>query len=177
MDDKRYTGDRELENPLAAVQMGLIYVNPEGPNGNPDPLAAARDIRETFARMAMNDEETVALIAGGHTFGKTHGAGDASLVGPEPEAAGIEEQGLGWKSKFGTGKGGDAITQRPGSHLDHDANEVEQQLLLEPVRLRMGADQEPGRCASVETEGWRRRRYGAGCARPVKASRASHADH
>jgi catalase-peroxidase len=107
--DKRYSGDRELENPLAAVQMGLIYVNPEGPNGNPDPLAAAKDIRETFARMAMNDEETVALIAGGHTFGKTHGAGDASLVGPEPEAASIEEQGLGWKSKFGTGKGGDTI--------------------------------------------------------------------
>jgi catalase-peroxidase len=108
--DKRYTGDRNLENPLAAVQMGLIYVNPEGPNGNPDPIAAARDIRETFSRMAMNDEETVALIAGGHTFGKTHGAGDASLVGPEPEAADIEEQGLGWKSKFGTGKGGDTIT-------------------------------------------------------------------
>jgi catalase-peroxidase len=108
--DKRYTGDRELENPLAAVQMGLIYVNPEGPNGKPDPLAAASDIRETFARMAMNDEETVALIAGGHSFGKTHGAGDASLVGPAPEAAGIEEQGLGWKSKFGTGKGGDAIS-------------------------------------------------------------------
>ncbi len=108
--DKRYTGDRELENPLAAVQMGLIYVNPEGPNGNPDPLAAARDIRETFGRMAMNDEETVALIAGGHTFGKTHGAGDAKLVGPEPEAASIEEQGLGWKSRFGTGKGGDTIT-------------------------------------------------------------------
>ncbi|MDP2330073.1 MAG: catalase/peroxidase HPI [Reyranella sp.] len=109
LDDKRYSGDRQLENPLAAVQMGLIYVNPEGPNGKPDPLAAAKDIRETFARMAMNDEETVALIAGGHTFGKTHGAGDASLVGPAPEAAGIEEQGLGWKSKFGTGKGGDAI--------------------------------------------------------------------
>src|SRR5713101_4136977 len=107
--DERYTGDRELENPFGAVQMGLIYVNPEGPNGNPDPLAAARDIRETFARMAMNDEETVALIAGGHTFGKTHGAGDAKLVGPVPEAAGIEEQGLGWKSSFGTGKGGDAI--------------------------------------------------------------------
>ncbi|MEK7687111.1 MAG: catalase/peroxidase HPI, partial [Pseudomonadota bacterium] len=107
--DKRYSGDRDLENPLAAVQMGLIYVNPEGPNGKPDPLAAAKDIRETFARMAMNDEETVALIAGGHTFGKTHGAGDASLVGPAPEAAGIEEQGLGWQSKFGTGKGGDAI--------------------------------------------------------------------
>jgi len=109
LEDQRYTGDRELENPLAAVQMGLIYVNPEGPNGNPDPLAAAKDIRETFARMAMNDEETVALIAGGHTFGKTHGAGDAALVGPEPEAAPIEEQGLGWKNKYGTGKGGDTI--------------------------------------------------------------------
>ncbi len=113
LDDRRYTGDRDLENPLAAVQMGLIYVNPEGPNGKPDPVAAARDIRETFARMAMNDEETVALIAGGHTFGKTHGAGDATLVGPEPEAADIAEQGLGWKSKFGTGKGADAITGGP----------------------------------------------------------------
>jgi len=107
--DERYSGDRDLENPLGAVQMGLIYVNPEGPNGNPDPLAAARDIRETFARMAMNDEETVALIAGGHTFGKTHGAGDVTLVGPEPEAAPIEQQGLGWLSKYGSGKGGDAI--------------------------------------------------------------------
>jgi catalase-peroxidase len=108
--DQRYTGDRELENPLAAVQMGLIYVNPEGPNGNPDPIAAARDIRETFRLMAMNDEETVALIAGGHTFGKTHGAGTADHVGPEPEGAPIEEQGLGWKNSFGTGKGGDTIT-------------------------------------------------------------------
>ena len=108
--DERYSGDRQLENPLAAVQMGLIYVNPEGPNGNPDPLAAARDIRETFARMAMNDEETVALIAGGHTFGKTHGAADPNkYVGPEPEGAGIEEQGLGWKNSFGTGKGDDTI--------------------------------------------------------------------
>jgi catalase-peroxidase len=111
--DERYSGDRDLANPLGAVQMGLIYVNPEGPNGKPDPLAAARDIRETFARMAMDDEETVALIAGGHTFGKTHGAGDAALVGPEPEAAAIEEQGLGWKSKYGTGTGKDAITGGP----------------------------------------------------------------
>ena len=107
--DKRYSGDRDLENPLAAVQMGLIYVNPEGPNGNPDPVASGRDVRETFARMAMNDEETVALVAGGHTFGKCHGAGDAAHVGPEPEAAPIEEQGLGWKSSFGSGKAGDAI--------------------------------------------------------------------
>jgi len=107
--DKRYSGDRQLENPLAAVQMGLIYVNPEGPNGNPDPVASGRDVRQTFARMAMNDEETVALVAGGHTFGKCHGAGPASHVGPEPEAAPIEEQGLGWKSNFRSGKGGDAI--------------------------------------------------------------------
>jgi catalase-peroxidase len=110
LEDRRYSGDRELANPLAAVQMGLIYVNPEGPNGNPDPVAAARDIRETFARMAMNDEETVALIAGGHTFGKTHGAGPATMVGPEPEAAPIEAQGLGWFSSYGSGKAGDAIT-------------------------------------------------------------------
>jgi catalase-peroxidase len=111
--DERYSGERQLQNPLGAVQMGLIYVNPEGPNGKPDPVAAAKDIRETFFRMAMNDEETVALIAGGHTFGKTHGAGDPSLIGPEPEGAPIEEQGLGWKSKFGTGVGADAITGGP----------------------------------------------------------------
>ncbi|GIW81432.1 MAG: catalase-peroxidase [Gemmatales bacterium] len=110
LEDKRYSGDRELENPLAAVQMGLIYVNPEGPNGNPDPVAAARDIRETFRRMAMDDEETVALIAGGHTFGKTHGAAPASHLGPDPEAAPLEQQGLGWKNSYGTGKGADTIT-------------------------------------------------------------------
>src|SRR5690606_37972879 len=111
--DERYSGVRQLQESLGAVQMGLIYVNPEGPNGNPDPVAAAKDIRETFARMAMNDEETVALIAGGHTFGKTHGAGDPSFLGPEPEGAVIEDQGLGWRSKYGTGVGCDAITGGP----------------------------------------------------------------
>ena len=111
--DERYSGERQLAEPLGAVQMGLIYVNPEGPNGNPDPVASAKDIRETFFRMAMNDEETVALIAGGHTFGKTHGAGDPSLIGAEPEGAAIEDQGLGWKSKHGTGFGADAITGGP----------------------------------------------------------------
>jgi catalase-peroxidase len=111
--DERYSGERQLSEPLAAVQMGLIYVNPEGPNGNPDPVAAAKDIRETFARMAMNDEETVALIAGGHTLGKTHGAGDPSLIGPDPEGADVEDQGLGWKSKHGTGIGADTITGGP----------------------------------------------------------------
>ncbi len=147
--DERYTGDRELENPLAAVQMGLIYVNPEGPNGNPDPLAAARDIRETFRRMAMNDEETVALIAGGHTFGKTHGAADPEqYVGPEPEGAPLEEQGLGWKNTLRQRQGRRRDHQRPRGHLDRHADPVGQRLLREPVRLRVGADQEPGRRAT-----------------------------
>ena len=172
--DKRYRGDRELDNPLGAVQMGLIYVNPEGPNGKPDPIAAARDIRETFARMAMNDEETVALIAGGHTFGKTHGAADPKqYVAREPEGAPIEEQGLGWNNSFGKGTGVQTISSGSGSHLDHHANQVEQQLLRKSFQLRMGTDKEPCWCAAVDTEKWRRQWYGSGCARSLKASRAS----
>ncbi len=144
--DERYTGDRDLENPLAAVQMGLIYVNPEGPNGNPDPLAAARDIRETFRRMAMNDEETVALIAGGHTFGKTHGAADPDEhVGPEPEGAALEEMGLGWKNSLRHRQGRGRDHQRSRGHLDLDPDPVEQRLLRQPLRLRVGAHQEPRR--------------------------------
>jgi catalase-peroxidase len=175
LDDQRYTGDRDLENPLAAVQMGLIYVNPEGPNGNPDPLAAARDIRETFARMAMNDE-TVALIAGGHTFGKTHGAGDASHVGPEPEAAGIEQQGLGWASSFGSGKGGDTITS--GLEVTWTTTPTRwSNNFFEPVRLRVGAHQEPGRRPPVEAEGRRGRRHRARRPRPDETPRPGDADH
>ena len=177
LEDKRYSGDRDLEKPLAAVQMGLIYVNPEGPNGNPDPVAAAKDIRETFARMAMNDEETVALIAGGHTFGKTHGAGAATNVGPEPEAAPIEEQGLGWKSSFRTGKGGDAI----GSGLEvvwtTTPTKWSNNFFWNLFSFEWELTKSPGRCESVATEGWRRRRYGARCPRPVQASCAFHADH
>ena len=160
-------------NPLAAVQMGLIYVNPEGPNGKPDPLAAARDIRETFARMAMNDEETVALIAGGHTFGKTHGAADpASHVGPEPEGCGIEEQGLGWKNTFGTGNGGDTI----GSGLEvtwtTTPTKWSNNFFDNLFKLRLGVDQEPGWRAPVDPEKRRWRRYRARCSRSVQEARA-----
>ena len=175
--DKRYSGERELANPFGAVQMGLIYVNPEGPNGNPDPVAAARDIRETFARMAMNDEETVALIAGGHTFGKTHGAGDPNHVGTDPEGADIEAQGLGWNSTFGTGIAGDAITSGLEVTWTTNADEVEQRFLQAPVRLRMGADQEPGRRAPVAAEERRRCRHRTGRPRRLEATRAEHADH
>ena len=173
--DERYSGERQLAEPLGAVQMGLIYVNPEGPNGNPDPVAAAKDIRETFFRMAMNDEETVALIAGGHTFGKTHGAGDPSLVGPEPESGALEDQGLGWKSKHGTGIGADAITGGPEVTWTQTPTKWSNLLLREPVRIRMGADQEPGRREAVEGE--RRGSHDPGRLRQVEEACADHADH
>ncbi len=138
--DERYSGDRQLANPFGAVQMGLIYVNPEGPNGKPDPVAAARDIRETFRRMAMNDEETVALIAGGHSFGKTHGAAPATHVGPEPEGGNLEEQGFGWKGGYETGTGAHAITSGLEVTWTTTPDQVEQRLLQAPVRVRVGVD-------------------------------------
>jgi len=184
--DERYSGERELAKPLGAVQMGLIYVNPEGPGGDPDPLAAARDIRETFARMAMNDEETLALIVGGHTFGKTHGAVDPSNIGPEPEAAPLEEQGLGWKNSAGGGNGADTLTsgrqrrrhahQRAGGRLDEGADEVGQRLPREPLRVRLGADRKPGRGQAVDAQGRRGPGHRAGRSRPLQAPRPDDAD-
>ena len=174
--DERYSGDRELANPFGAVQMGLIYVNPEGPNGNPDPMAAARDIRETFARMAMNDEETVALIAGGHTFGKTHGAALRGYLGPAPEGARIEEQGLGWKNSFGGGKGVDTIRQRAGGRLDDEPHQVGQQLLREPLQVRVGEDQEPRWCEPVDPQEPRGAGDRARRARPDEEARPDDAD-
>ena len=175
--DERYSGDRELANPLGAVQMGLIYVNPEGPNGNPDPMAAARDIRETFSRMAMNDEETVALIAGGHTFGKTHGAADADeYVAAEPEGARPRGAGSRLEEQLRDRQGGRRDHERVGRCVDEQPDPVGQRLLREPVRVRVGADQEPRRCEPVEAQEPRGAGHGARRPRSVEAPRADDAD-
>ena len=171
--DQRYSGDRQLEEPLGAVQMGLIYVNPEGPNGKPDPAASARDIRETFARMAMNDEETVALVAGGHTFGKCHGAADpGKYVGPEPEGAPLELQGLGWKSTYGSGSGVDAISSGLEGAWTTNPVKWDNNYLDNLFGYRLGTDEEPGRRVSVDAQGRRRGRHRARCPRSGEAARA-----
>jgi catalase-peroxidase len=172
--DERYSGDRELEKPLAAVQMGLIYVNPEGPNGNPDPLASARDIRETFARMAMNDEETVALIAGGHTFGKTHGAASDDNLEDNPEAAGLEAQGLGWKNNHGTGRGDDTITSGLEVTWTYHPTRWDNEFFHILYAYEWELTEEPRRCAPVAAEGRPGRRHGSARAQRRQA-RAAHA--
>ena len=175
--DERYSGDRQLANPFGAVQMGLIYVNPEGPNGKPDPVAAARDIRETFRRMAMNDYETVALIAGGHSFGKTHGAAPATHVGREPEGGNLEEQGFGWKGGYETGTGAHAITSGLEVTWTTTPDQMEQRLLQAPVRVRVGADRESGWREAVAAEERRRCGHRSARPRPVQEDRAVDADH